>query len=217
MSVHAATSRPGPSRGLWRNHRRAFLTVLGLTAGGSLSFYTFTTYMQKDLVNTAGMTAATASGTMTAALFAFMLMQPFFGLLSDRIGRRRSMMLFGSLAALATVPLLQGIAAAATPAAAFGFIALGLAIISFYTAISGIVKAELFSSEVRAVGVGLPYAIANALFGGTAEYAALWFKASGREHWFGWYVTTLCIVVFAVAFVMPDARRHGYLQGTNVD
>jgi len=207
----------GTLTGLWRNHRRAFLTVIGLTAGGSLSFYTFTTYMQKYLVNTAGMSAPVASGTMTAALFTFMLMQPFFGLLSDRIGRRRSMMLFGGLAALATMPLLQGIAATASPVAAFALIAVGLAIISFYTAISGIVKAELFSSEVRAVGVGLPYAIANALFGGTAEYIALWFKAGGREHWFGWYVTTLCVVVLAVAFLMPDARRHGYLQGRNVD
>jgi MHS family alpha-ketoglutarate permease-like MFS transporter len=207
----------GTLTGLWRSHRRAFLTVVGLTAGGSLSFYTFTSYMQKYLVNTAGMTAATASGTMTAALFAFMLMQPFFGWLSDRIGRRLSMMLFGGLAAIATMPLLRGIAGAATPAAAFGFIVLGLAIISLYTAISGIVKAELFSSDVRALGVGLPYAIANALFGGTAEYVALWFKASGREHWFGWYVMTLCTVVFAVAVLMPDARRYGYLQGATAD
>ncbi|UMX61619.1 hypothetical protein MJ391_21310 [Escherichia coli] len=63
-------------KGLRRN-RRAFIMVLGFTAAGSLlSFYTFTTYMQKYLVNTAGMYANVASGIMTAALFAFMLIQP---------------------------------------------------------------------------------------------------------------------------------------------
>ncbi len=60
--------------------------MFGLTAAGSLSFYTFTTYMQKYLVNTAGLPAAEASAVMTGALFLFMLAQPAFGALSDRIG-----------------------------------------------------------------------------------------------------------------------------------
>ena len=84
---------------------------------------------------------------------------------------------------------------------------------SFYTSISGVVKAELFPAEVRALGVGLSYAIANALFGGTAEYVALWFKSEGHENWFPWYVTALLAIGLAASILMPDTRKHGYLEG----
>jgi metabolite-proton symporter len=196
------------------HHKRAVLLVLGFTAGGSLIFYTFTTYMQKYLVNTAGMDAATASTLMTLVLLIYMLMQPLFGAISDHIGRKNSMMLFSSLAVLATVPLLTALGRAASPYAAFGLILLGLAIISFYTSISGLVKAELFPTEVRALGVGFSYAVANALFGGTAEYVALWLKSVGQESWFAWYVTALCAVALVASLSMPDTRKRGYLEGT---
>jgi len=194
-------------------HKRAVSLVLGFTAGGSLIFYTFTTYMQKYLVNTARMDTATASGVMTVVLLVYMLLQPLFGAISDRIGRKYAMIAFGTLTTLATVPLLGALGHVADPYAAFALVLGGLAIISFYTSISGLVKAELFPTEVRALGVGLSYAIANALFGGTAEYVALWFKSSGREQWFAWYVTGLCAVALIAALAMPDTRRHGYLEG----
>ena len=202
----------GTIRGLLP-HKRAVLLVLGFTAGGSLIFYTFTTYMQKYLVNTAGMETATASEVMTAVLFVYMLLQPVFGIISDRIGRKNAMICFSSLATLATVPLLSGLGHVGSAYAAFALVLLGLAIISFYTSISGLVKAEMFPTEVRALGVGLSYAIANALFGGTAEYVALWFKSVGRESWFFWYVTGLCALAFVASLLMPDTRKHGYLEG----
>ena len=148
----------GSLAAVWRHHRRAFVTVIGFTAGGSLIFYAFTTYMQKYLVNTAGMSIRTASNVMTACLFVFMCLQPLFGALSDRIGRGRSMMLFGALGTLCTVPIHMALARVHDPLEAFAIITLALAIISFYTSISGIVKAELFPIEVRALGVGLGYA-----------------------------------------------------------
>jgi len=201
----------GTLRGLWE-HRGAFMTVVGFTAGGSLIFYTFTTYMQKYLVNTAGMHAKTASNVMTAALFLFMLMQPLFGALSDRIGRRPSMMLFGLFAALATVPLLHALAVVKSPYAAFALVVAALAIVSFYTSISGLIKAEMFPPEVRALGVGLSYAVANAAFGGSAEYVALWLKQAGVETAFYWYVTALCAIAGLVAWRMRDPTKHGYLR-----
>jgi MFS transporter, MHS family, alpha-ketoglutarate permease len=155
----------GTLRGLMQ-HKAAFVTVLGFTAGGSLIFYTFTTYMQKYLVNTAGMHAKTASNVMTAALFIFMIMQPAFGALSDRIGRRKSMIWFGALATLGTAPILHALKDVSNPYAAFGLVVVALAIISLYTSISGLIKAEMFPAQVRALGVGLSYAVANAVFAG---------------------------------------------------
>jgi MHS family alpha-ketoglutarate permease-like MFS transporter len=141
-----------------------------------------------------------------------MVLQPAFGAVSDRIGRRNSMIAFGWVATLTTVPLLQALGRVSSPYAAFGLVVAALAGISFYTSISGLVKAELFPTEVRALGVGLSYAVGNALFGGTAEYVALWFKSIGREQWFFWYVTVMVGIALIVAFAMPDPRREGYLR-----
>jgi MHS family alpha-ketoglutarate permease-like MFS transporter len=200
----------GTLKGVFR-YPRSFITVLGFTAGGSLVFYTFTTYMQKYLVNTAGMNTKTASAVMTAVLFCYMLLQPVFGALSDRIGRRNSMICFGVFTVVATVPLLTALGRVADPYAAFGLALLALAGVSFYTSISGLVKAELFPMHVRALGVGLAYALANAAFGGSAEYVALWFKSIGSESTFFWYVTALCAIALIAAISMPDTRRRGHL------
>ncbi|MEA5104627.1 MFS family transporter [Pantoea sp. S18] len=192
----------GSITGLLRNHTRAFLMVLGFTAGGSLSFYTFTTYMQKYLVNTAGMDARSASGLMTGCLLVFMLIQPIVGALSDKIGRRASMMIFGAGAAICTVPILIMLQNVQSSWLAFALIMLALIITSFYTAISGILKAEMFPPEVRALGVGLSYAVANAIFGGSAEYVALLLKREGIETSFFWYVSAMGALAFLVSLML---------------
>jgi len=198
----------GTIKGLFRHHTAAFITVLGYTAGGSLIFYTFTTYMQKYLVNTAGMPAKTASFVMTGALFLYMVMQPFFGMLSDRIGRRNSMLLFGALGTLFTVPLLMALKTVSSPFMAFVLITLALCIVSFYTSISGLVKAEMFPPQVRALGVGLAYAVANAAFGGSAEYVALGLKTMGMENTFYWYVTAMMAIAFLFSLRLPKQAQY---------
>jgi MHS family alpha-ketoglutarate permease-like MFS transporter len=195
-------------------HRRALIIVLAFTAGGSLFFYTFTTLMQKYLVNTVKMEPNTVSTVMTVALILFMLLQPVFGTLSDKIGRRNNMILFSGLATAGSVPLLTMIGAATNAFAAFALIMVGLVIAALYTSISGVVKAELFPAEVRALGVGFSYAIANALFGGTAEYVALWLKSVEHESLFFWYVAGMAALVLAASVWMPDTRTKGYLDGS---
>ncbi|MDV9032800.1 MFS family transporter [Pseudomonas sp. RAC1] len=200
----------GSIAGLFRNHTAAFITVLGYTAGGSLIFYTFTTYMQKYLVNTAGMDAKSASFVMTGALFLFMILQPLFGMLSDRIGRRNSMLWFGALGTLFTVPLLMALKTISSPFMAFVLVTLALCIVSFYTSISGLVKAEMFPPQVRALGVGLAYAVANAVFGGSAEYVALGLKSLGMENTFYWYVTAMMAIAFLFSLRLP--KQAAYLH-----
>ena len=205
-----ANKEAGTLSGLFKHHKAAFFTVLGYTAGGSLIFYTFTTYMQKYLVNTSGMDAKTASAVMTCALLVFMLMQPLFGMLSDRIGRRASMLLFGGLGTVCTWPILTALAGVQSPFVAFLLICLAMAIISLYTSISGLVKAEMFPPEVRALGVGLSYAVANAVFGGSAEFVALSFKTQGHEEVFYIYVSVMLAVAFLVSLRLP--RQATYLH-----
>jgi metabolite-proton symporter len=210
-SRHGKDPDSGTIRGVLA-HPRALLIVLGFTAGGSLIFYTFTSYMQKYLVNSAHMDAKVASRVMTGVLFIFMCIQPLFGALSDRIGRRTSMLIYGLFFTFATVPLMTSIGAAQDPGTAFLLALVALAGMSFYTSISGLVKAQMFPAQIRALAVGLPYAIANAIFGGSAEYVALSFKANGTESHFFWYVTVMGAVVLVAALFMPDERKSDYLR-----
>ncbi|MGH6693929.1 MFS transporter [Sphingopyxis sp.] len=193
-------------------HPRAMLTVMALSAAGAVTLYTFTTYMQKYLVNTAGMDVATASRIMLVVTFAFLLLQPVLGILSDRIGRRTNLLIFSGGMTLFAVPLLGAIGKAQTVWAAGLLVFAALAIMSFYTSVSGLFKAELFPAKVRALGVGLGHAIASAIFGGTAEYAALLLKQMGHEQAFAWYVSAICAVAFVVALRMKEPRAHGHLH-----
>ena len=191
---------------------RELLTVVGLTMGGTLAFYTYTTYMQKFLVNSAGMSRDTATLVSAASLTVFMLLQPAFGALSDRIGRRPLLIGFGVLGTLFTVPILTALASVETPLQAFGLIMAALLIVSGYTAINAVVKAELFPVRIRALGVGLPYALTVSVFGGTAEYIALWFKREGMEAGFYWYVTACIACSLLVYLWMPDTREHSHID-----
>ena len=111
-----------------------------------------------------------------------------FGALSDRIGRRPLLIAFGIGATLCTVPLLTAVSQADSALPAFGLMMIGLVIVSGYTSINAVVKAELFPARIRALGVGLPYALTVAIFGGTTEYVALGLKNIGHENWFFFYV-----------------------------
>jgi len=193
---------------LVKKHPREAAVVVGLTAGGTLAFYTFTTYMQKFLVVTSGFDRVTASRITAAALFVYMLLQPAVGALSDRIGRKPIMIAFGVLGTLFTVPILTVLARTHDALVAFGLVVAGLAIVTGYTSVNAIVKAELFPAEIRALGVALPFAIANTVFGGTAEYAALWFKTRGLERGFFWYVAGAIAVSLVVYVRMRDTRDH---------
>lgn len=205
----------GSLRGMFK-HKRAVALVVAFTIGGSLYFYTFTTYMQKYLVISAGFPPETVSFIMTAALLGFMFLQPLLGLLADRIGIKTHMLLFSGLAMLLVIPLLQTLRTVNDPFTAFLLVLAGLSIASLYTPIAGIVKAELFPPAVRALGVGFPYAVGNAAFGGTAEYVALSFRSHGMESSFFLYVTVVVGITFIASLLMPNLTRHGYLSGSGL-
>jgi MHS family alpha-ketoglutarate permease-like MFS transporter len=207
-SFHARTGPAASTWGLIRRHPREALTVIGLTAGGTLAYYTYTTYIQKFLVNTSGFTKDQANLITAGALLVFMLVQPLFGALSDRVGRRAILLTFGVLGTALTWPLLSTLAGTRDVFTAFLLTTASLLVVACYSSVNAVVKAELFPTATRALGVALPYSIANALFGGTAEYVALAFKQAGNETGFFTYVTVVIGASLAVYFLMRDTRRH---------
>ena len=211
-NARASDAPQSSTANLFRDHPRAALLVMALTAGGTLAFYAYTTYMQKFLVNTSGFDRQTASQVMTAALFVFMCLQPLSGAISDRIGRKPVMATFGLLGVIFTVPLFTALETVKDPFTAFLLVMAALVIVTGYTSINAVVKAELFPAHIRALGVALPYALANTLFGGTAEYVALWFKDQGMEQAFYWYVTGMIGLSLIVYLSMRDTKRHSLIR-----
>jgi MHS family alpha-ketoglutarate permease-like MFS transporter len=211
-SFHNASGPRSSGWTLFRDHPREAFLVMALTAGGTLAFYAYTTYMQKFLVNTSGFSRETATQVTAAALFLYMLLQPVAGALSDKVGRKPIMVGFGALGVLFTYPIFIMLEGVRDPMLAFLLVLGLLIIVTGYTSINAVVKAELFPANIRALGVALPYALANTIFGGTAEYVALRFKDAGMERGFYWYVTAMIGVSLIVYWRMRDTRDHSLIR-----
>jgi MHS family alpha-ketoglutarate permease-like MFS transporter len=186
---------------------RELMLVVGLTAGGTAAFYTFTTYMQTFVKLSVGLSETQTTLVIFGSLLFASAIQPVYGALSDRIGRKPLLIFFGVVGTLATTPILFALQAAKTPMQAFLLICAAWIFVAGYTSINAIVKAELFPTNVRAMGVGLPYAITVSLFGGTAPAVALWFKTQGHEHWFYYYLSGIICLSLLVYMTMRDTKH----------
>jgi MHS family alpha-ketoglutarate permease-like MFS transporter len=197
---------------LFSAYPRETATVMALTAGGGLGFYTYTTYLQKLLVNSAGFAKTEASAVMTLLLATFLFLPPLAGALADRIGHVRTLLISFGGAALVSVPVLGALSTATDTTAVFLLALLPLVLLSGYFALSAIVKAELYPVHVRALGVAVPYAIAQAVFGGNAESAALYLKQIGHESAFFWLVSGVMGIGFVAAMTLRDTRDHSRID-----
>jgi MFS transporter, MHS family, alpha-ketoglutarate permease len=191
---------------------RECLIVVGLTLGGTVAFYTFSTYLKNFMVNTSHIDKGTVTWINFIALAVFMGIQPLAGRLSDRVGRRPLLLYFGIAGTLLTVPLLTLLSGTRNPVVAFLLMMIGLSVVTGYTSINAIVKAELFPTKIRALGVGLPYAITVAVFGGSAEYIALGLKKAGVESLFYWYVSACVLISLVVYWTMRETSSSSELE-----
>lgn len=196
--------RPGLFDAL-RWYPRQSLLICGITAGGTIAYYTWTSYLPTyaELNTDISKSQALLSGTLSLAFFA--LLQPVGGLLSDRFGRRPLLLFFGLGFAVLSVPLLRSLNGS------FGSLLMvqcaGMVLLTGFTSISAAVNAEVFPARVRAAGIGFPYSLTVALFGGTAPYMGTLFKEIGNPGLFPWYVAVLCLVSSAVYLKLPETAH----------
>ncbi len=210
-----AAAQPGSGQGSLQvllKYPRECLLVVGLTLGGTVAFYTYTTYMQKYMVNTSGISKSTAAWINFVALLVFVVLQPIAGALSDRIGRRTLLITFGVAGTVCTVPIMTMLGHTTDAIPAFLLMLAALVIITGYTSINAIVKAELFPTRIRALGVGLPYALTVAIFGGTAEMIALALKKAGHESLYFWYVTGCILISLLTYFFMRETSADSAID-----
>ncbi|HEG0284633.1 TPA: MFS transporter [Campylobacter coli] len=201
--IHKHEDR-GTLKALFTSSWKQFLMVLGITAGGSLAFYTITTYT-KTFMENSGMDKTLVNNLFLGALFILMIIQPLFGYIGDKIGHKRSLIIFCILAFVGIYPIFNLISSNAQSNASLVFILVVLLfiILSFYTSVAGIFKAKLFPEHVRALGTGFGYAISNAIFGGSAPWVALQFKNAGMENGFFVYIAVLTLLMFIATLCLP--------------
>lgn len=193
-------------------HPKEVLLVVGLTMGGTTAFYTYTTTMQKILRLQVKLTDDQTTTVVFGSLVFATLLQPIYGAISDKIGRRPLLMMFGVLGTLCTIPLLTMLAGTKDPWVAFIIVCAAWLIVAGYTSINAVVKAELFPTNVRAMGVGLPYAITVAVFGGTADFIALKMQELGHPEWYYWYLTGVIFCSFLVYATMRDTKKDSAME-----
>lgn len=193
-------------------HRRELFLVVGLTIGGTSAFYTYTTYMQKFLKLSVGLDEVQVTTIVVGYLVLALIMQPLYGALSDRVGRKPLLIWFGVMGTVCTYPLLTALSQTTNPWVAFGLISSAWLIVSGYTSITGIIKAELFPTSIRALGVGVPYALTVSIFGGTVDSVALGFKQAGHEQWFYWYATACIFISLLVYLGMRDTLTQSRME-----
>ena len=212
-NVAAQAHRRRSSLGtLFRDHPREAFLVMALTAGGTAAFYAYTIYLQKFLANTSGFDRATASRIMTVGLTVMLIIGPIAGRISDHVGRKPMMIFFGVGATLFTYPIFVTLEHTHDAMAAFALVMATLVIVTGYTSINAIIKAEMFPADIRALGVALPFAISNAIFGGTAEYIALYLKNVGHERWFYVYVSALAACSLIAYVRMRETKTTSLIE-----
>jgi MHS family alpha-ketoglutarate permease-like MFS transporter len=202
------TVKPTGSLRALAKYPREILLVVGLTAGGTAAFYTFTTYMQTFIRLSAGFSEEQTTYVVAGSLIFATFLQPLYGALSDRIGRKPLLIFFGLAGTLLTVPILTMLQQTKSPFTAFLLISAAWVFVAGYTSINAVVKAELFPTSVRATGVGLPYAITVSIFGGTAPMVALYLKQLGHETWFYYYLAGMILISLLVYGTMRDTKRE---------
>lgn len=200
----AGQPKPRPVRDMLVKHPRAALRVVGITIAGTLLYYMWVSYMPGYAHTAEGIPLTTAFLANTLAIAIFLVLLPFGGKLSDRFGRKPTLLAFAIGFLVLAWPAFQIIGG--------GFWSLflvelaGVFFLVGYSANCAVVMAEQFPADVRTTGIGLPYALAVAIFGGTAPYVTTWLATHGHRDKVWIYAAAAAVIGIVVYATMPETK-----------
>lgn len=196
--------RRNPLVAMIRDHPGPALRVVGVTIAGTLIYYVWVSYMPTYAHLATGIPLSKALLANTIAMVMFLVLLPFGGLLSDRIGRKPTMTAFAAGFVIFSWPAFHFLAASFWSVLIIEVI--GLVFIVGYSANCAVIMAEQFPPEVRTTGIGLPYALAVAIFGGTAPFVTTWMNSHKLGYLIWVYVAVAALTGVAVYCTMPETK-----------
>ncbi len=185
-------------------YRKQALQVIGLTVGLTVVYYIWGVVAPSYAATTLKMDRGEALWAGVVANVVFIAALPFWGKLSDRIGRKPVIISSAAGAALLHFPMTWLLKDSPWQ------LAVSMSVMLFFiagsAAIVPAVYAELFPTHIRTIGVGVPYSICVAAFGGTAPYLQTWLGSIGQAQLFNVYAVILLLVGIAFAFSIPETK-----------
>ncbi len=192
---------------IWKSiaqNKGAVLTVIGLTAGPTVSYNTWVSGATSYSINFKQMPANLSLWALLTACVVYIIVQPFWGMLSDRIGRKPNLLIGAGLGALLAYPMVMLVQGQFWQLATA--MSVSMFVLAAWTSIAPAVYAELFPTHIRATGTAIPYSLSVALFGGTAPYLQNWLASLDRIDIFSGYLALLNLVTVLTIFTMPETR-----------
>ncbi|WP_180155382.1 MFS transporter [Acinetobacter sp. YH12045] len=205
--THKKESVKNPLVVLIKRHPKETLRIVGISILTTFAFYIFVVYVPTYAIKVLGAEPQTAFAANTVGLIIFMLCQPVFGWLSDKIGRKPQLIVFAVGYLVFFYPIIKWMDG--TFASILLVELFGLVLYALYTAIGPAVMSEQFPTEVRAVGIGAPYNLMVALLGGTTPYVLTWLQSIGKQDYFYFMVLVGALLTLITFMKMPETAGKG--------
>ncbi|ESV56648.1 sugar (and other) transporter family protein [Mycobacteroides abscessus MAB_082312_2258] len=212
IKTGADTSSGSMRELLIRYWKPLLLLCFLITMGGTLAFYTYSVNAPAMVKAAYKDQAMTATWINLAGLIFLMLLQPVGGIISDKVGRKPLLLFFGFGGVMYTYVLITYLPQVHAPIVSFLLVAVSYVLLTGYTSINALVKSELFPSHVRALGVGVGYALANSVFGGTAPLIYQALKEHDQVPLFIGYVTVCIAISLVVYLFFLENKSQTYLD-----
>ncbi|ALL79556.1 major facilitator transporter (plasmid) [Pseudonocardia sp. EC080610-09] len=203
----AATPRQRTIRDLLRGlaqNKRSLARIVGFSLASTVVYYTWAIGLSGFAITTKGVPASGALWATVAANLVFMATLPLWGKLSDRFGRKPIFLTYGVSFVVLSFPLIAALNDSAWRM--FGIMVIALFFLGAFVGIMPAYFAELFPTEVRASGIGVPYSLIVAIFGGTAPYILTWLSSHDLVWVFSLYSVVLVLIGVVTTLLSPETK-----------
>ncbi|GEO26510.1 MFS transporter [Alicyclobacillus acidoterrestris] len=184
------------------------LQAIGFTISWTVSYYITFTYLPTYIKTVVNMSFGAAMASNLIILAFFIILIPIVGALSDRVGRKKLLMLSCAGFAILAYPMFLLINRGSFVMILIPQFVLAL-FEAFFAAPGPAALAEIFPTRVRNSSLSIGYNIGVALFGGTAPMIATYLISSTHSKLSPtYYVIGCAVVTFFVLMGLKDRYRE---------